>query len=486
MVTQAAPPPVDIRHPDLRQWLALVVVLAGTCLVELDLSIVNVALQPIRSHFGAGVSELELIISGYTLAFGLTLVTGGRLGDIHGYRRMFIIGVAAFSAASLACALAWEPIPLIGFRVLQGVAAGLMLPQTLSIIQLEFSGRHRARAFGLFGAVTGIAAIIGQIVGGLLIGLDIAGLSWRAIFLINLPIGLAAVIGALLLLPENRKKDRPSLDLPGVGLLTVALLCVIAPLVFGGGEHGHPLLLLLVLAAIPAMAVFLRRENRAKRHHHLPLIDPELLRRRTFRAGVGLSLTFVAGNIGLFFLISLYFQGPLGFSPLKAGLLFTPLALCFGIASLVAPKIGPKAGHHVLTIGYVINIAGTAALLGSAAVYGRQMPEIAIVIPLAVIGFGEGLGFTPLINIVLAGVPERDAGSASGALETGIQIGSALGPALLGTVYSATSAFTWGLGVNLLLATSALAFLPMMRSGHHTSTDEKDGDRTPATPVSAG
>jgi len=486
MVTQAAPSQADLRGPGLRQWLALAVVLAGTFLVELDLSIVNVALQPIRTRLGAGVTEMELVISGYTLAFGLTLVTGGRLGDIFGYRRLFVVGAAAFSAASLACALAWAPVPLIGFRVLQGSAAGLMLPQTLSLIQLEFSGRHRARAFGLFGAVTGIAAIIGQTAGGLLIGLDIAGLSWRTVFLINLPIGLGSIIGTLSLLPKAAKNDRPSLDLCGVGLLTVPLLCVIAPLVFGGGAHGHPLSLLLTVLAVPGTVAFLRWEDRLQRRHRLPLLPPALLRHRNFRAGTGISLTFVTGNIGLFFLIALYFQGPLGFSPLKAGLLFTPLALCFGVASLVAPKLGRKAGHHVLTIGYGINTVGTAALLGASVMYGQDLPEAAIVVPLAVIGFGEGLGFTPLMDIVLAGVPPRDAGSASGALETGIQIGAALGPAVLGTVYSATSDFAWGLTANLVLAAVALVFVPMLSPKRREPGCEENEQPTAAASASVG
>ncbi|MFI9227683.1 MFS transporter [Streptomyces rimosus] len=485
MVDRTAPPQGEPR-PALRQWLQLIVVLAGTFLVELDLFIVNVALQPIRADLGATVTEMELVVSGYTLAFGLVLVTGGRLGDLFSYRRLFVIGVTAFSAASLACALAWAPGALITFRVLQGVAAGLMLPQTLSIIQIEFSGRYRAMAFGVFGAVTGIATIIGQTVGGLLITLDIADLSWRTVFLINLPFGLAAVLGSLMLLPKDRKEERPSLDLVGVLLLTVTLLFVIAPLIFGGGEHGHPPLLALMVLAVFGGWAFTYWENRTKRRNGLPLADPELLRHRKFRAGAGLSLTFVAGNTGLFFLVSLYFQGSLGFSPLKAGLVFTPLALFFGIASLVAPRIQPKVGHHVLTIGYVINVLGTVALLAAALHYGEDLPVAAIIASFAAIGFGEGLGLTPLINIVLTGVPKRDAGSASGVLETGIQIGSALGPALLGTVYAAAHSFVWGLGINLALAVLALAFLPMLSPSRGGEAPERSEEARTPTTASAG
>ncbi|GAA4862349.1 MFS transporter [Saccharopolyspora rosea] len=460
MIDEPSPSSAATR-PGVRDWLLLIVVLAGTFLVELDLFIVNVAIQPIRAGLGASVSEMELVVSGYTLAFGLVLVTGGRLGDLYSYRRLFIVGVGAFSAASLACALAPDPASLIAFRVVQGVAAGLMLPQTLSLIQIQFSGRYRAIAFGVFGAVTGIATIIGQTVGGLLITLDVAGLSWRSVFLVNLPFGIAAVIASLFLLPKDRNSERPKLDLVGVVLLTVALLFVIAPLIFGGGEHGNPMLLLLILLAVPAGTAFVRWENRTKRTGGLPLADPQLLRNRSFRGGAGLSLTFVAGNTGLFFLLALYFQGPLQLTPLRAGLTFTPLALLFGIASVVAPRLTPRLGNHVLTLGYVINVLATAALLGASVVYGEAIPTGVLVIALAVIGFGEGLGFTPLINIVLTGVDKRDAGSASGVLETCIQIGSAFGPALLGVTYSNLVSFPAGLAVNLVLALLALAFIPL-------------------------
>ncbi|WP_050506822.1 MFS transporter [Streptomyces rimosus] len=486
MTDRTAPPHGEYR-PALRQWLLLVVILAGTFLVELDLFVVNVALQPMRADLAAGVTEMELVVAGYTLAFGLVLVTGGRLGDLFGCRRLFVIGVTAFSTASLACALAWAPAALIAFRVVQGTAAGLMLPQTLSLIRTEFSGRYRAMAFGVFGAVTGIATIIGQTVGGLLITLDFAGLAWRTVFLVNLPFGLAAVLGSLVLLPKDqgRKPDRSNLDLPGVVLLTATLLCVIAPLVCGGGEHGHPLLWAMLVPAAFGGWAFTCWENRTKKRKRLPLADPELLRHRAFRAGAGLSLTFVAGNTGLFFLVSLHFQGALGFSPLTAGLVFTPLALFFGIASLMAPRIRPRAGHHVLTIGYVINVLGTAVLLAVAAHYGEELPKSAVIASFAVIGFGEGLGLTPLINTVLTVVPERDAGSASGVLETGIQIGSALGPALLGTVYAATGSFVRGLGVDLVLAVLALAFLPLLspsRDGH--APEPSTQERVPKDPQS--
>nr|WP_201296786.1 MFS transporter [Nocardiopsis sp. FR4] len=338
----------------------------------------------------------------------------------------------------------------------------MFYPQVLSIMQTSFTGEAKAKAFAIFGATIGVASIAGQLVGGVLISADLFGLSWRPIFLINLPIGLLTLIGALVFLPSTRGTERPKLDLRGVVLLSSALLLLTVPLV-EGHTSGWPLWLWGVLAAsVPVFALFVLWERRVNRSGGDPLVPPGLLRLPTFASGNLLALAFFAGNAGLFFVLTLYLQNGLGYSPLIAGLTFTPLALAFVIASLTAPRMQKRVGLRVLTLGYTVNALGTAALLGSVLVFGTDVNAWILVPSLAVIGFGEGLGVSPLFGAVLKDVPEREAGAASGVVETTTQIGMSRGVTLVGLVFLTvlgtaedlaihTSAFTLALVVNLVL-----------------------------------
>lgn len=456
----------------------LLVTMAGTFLAIMDSFIVNVAVPSIRAELDATFAEVELAVGGYVLVYGLLLVTGGRLGDLFGTRRLFLTGTAIFTVASVCAGLAWDPVSLIVFRVAQAVGAACFYPQVLAVLQTGFTGRARATAFAVFGATIGFASIAGQLVGGLLIHLDLFGLGWRNVFLVNVPLGLLTLAGAARVLPAGRPGEgRTGLDLAGVGLLSAALLLVTVPLTVGG-QAGWPAWAWASLAcAGPAAAAFVAWERRLAARGGTPLVDPALFRVRTFAAGNGVALAFFAGNAGLFFVLTLHLQHGTGLSPLAAGLTFAPLAATFALASLLAPRLQRRLGHHVLTLGYAVNAAGTAGLLATAWLSGPAATGPLLVPALAVIGFGEGLGVSPLIGTALAGVPARDAGAAGGFLETTVQLGMSLGVTVVGLVFAAAlgggeaapaaypGAFTAALLGNLALAVVTLCLLPLLLRG---------------------
>ncbi|MBW4717189.1 MFS transporter [Saccharothrix obliqua] len=463
-----------------RRWLVLVAVMTGTFLSMLNDFIVNVATPAIRTDLSATFAEIQLIIGGYVLVYGLLLVPAGRLGDIHGHRGLFLIGAALFSVASLACGLAPNPPVLIVFRVVQAVGAALLYPQVLSILQLTFTGRQRATAFAVYGATISLASIAGQLIGGVLVEADLFGLGWRAVFLINVPVALATVAAAAVSLPRTRAAVRPRLDLPGLGLLTATLALLTFPLI-QGREFGWPLWLiaLLVLSA-PALAAFVAYEQRRTRQGRFALVPPSLFRIRGFSAGNAIALIFFAGNSGLFFLLPLQLQNGLGHSALYAGLTFSPLAVAFGIGSVLAPRVQRRIGDHVLSLGYAVNVVGNIALLVCVVVAGADMTGWLLAPALFVVGLGQGLGVSPLIGAALRDVPEGDAGSASGVIQTLMQIGVAFGVAVIGLVFFAvlgtatdpvgyTTAFTWSLVAGPVLSLISLLLVPALIGKSHQS-----------------
>ncbi|GAA4127892.1 MFS transporter [Actinomadura keratinilytica] len=487
-VSEASAAPAARRDGRIcgREWWTLLVAMTGTFMAIMDSFIVNVALPSVRAELDASFAQAELAVSGYVLVYGLLLVTGGRLGDLFGARRLFLIGTVVFTLASLAAGLAGDPVTLIAFRAAQAAGAALFYPQVLAVLQIVFTGRARATAFAVFGATIGLASIAGQAIGGLLIHLDLFGLGWRNVFLVNVPLGLLALIGAARTLPAGHTADGDaghacSLDLAGVGLLSAALLLLIGPLTLGQ-QAGWPAWTWFSLgAALPAAAAFLAWERRLASRGGSPLIDPALFRLRTFAAGNAIAVAFFAGNAGLFFVLTLHLQNGMGYSPLAAGLTFVPLAVTFSLASMLAPRLQGRYGRHVLTWGYVINAVGTLALLITAWAAGTGLTGWIMLPALAVIGFGEGLGVSPLMGSVLAGVPARSAGSAGGVLETAGQVGMSLGVTVLGLLFSAalggthdaaaapdayTDAFTVTLVGNLALALAAMALLPPLVRKH--------------------
>ncbi|MEY9937875.1 MFS transporter [Streptacidiphilus sp. MAP5-3] len=420
---------------ELGRRLTLPIVLVGTFMAILDVAIVNVAIPSIRSGLGAGFGAVELVVSGYTIAYASLLVTGGRLGDILGRKRMFVLGLLVFTAASALCGAAPDIPVLVLARVLQGVGGAMLYPQVLAIIQTTYTGAERGRALGVFGAVIGIASIAGQLIGGALLALNLFGWTWRPVFLVNVPVGILAAVAAVVWLPDDRSESRTRLDLGGAGLVTALLLLVSVPLLLGRDE-GWPLwLVLLLVASLPVGWVFLRFERGVASRGGQPLVRLDLFRNRGFAGGVPIAILFMMSYAGFLFTLAVYLQTGLGFSPLKSALVYTPSAVGFFAASLVAPRLVPMLGRHVLGAGYVLAALGLFGTAATAAVAGSSLTVWSLAPTMLLTGIGQGFGMSPLVGTILSGVPPQDAGGASGIVTTSMQTANVLGVALFGLLF---------------------------------------------------
>ncbi len=430
-----APPPVPDAWPAAeRRWLALALVLGGTFMAVFDNFVVNVAIPTIQRDLHASFAQVQFVIAGYALAYAVTLVTGGRLGDIYGRKRLFLLGLAGFTAASALCGLAPGPGVLVGARLLQGLAAAVLTPQVLSIIQVTFPPQERARAFGLFGAVAGLAAAAGQGLGGLLVQADLLGLSWRAAFLVNLPIGVAVLLAARALLAESRSATATGLDPGGVALLTAALFLVAFPLV-AGREAGWPWWAWACLAAAaPALAGFVAFERARTARGDTPLVVLRLFRARTFVAGLLVGLLSNAATAGFFLGLVLYLQLGLRFSPLDAGLVQLPGAVGFTLAATLMARLDARLGSRLVLAGLALNVATFVAGVLVIRASPEGLPRLGFAALIFGQAFGAGTASPRLTGVVLAEIGRDDAGAAAGVLATAQQIGGALGVALIGVV----------------------------------------------------
>jgi EmrB/QacA subfamily drug resistance transporter len=428
-----AVPPAS--RPSRQDWWVLSVVLVGTFMAILDAFIVNVALPTIQRTIRADSSELELILASYTLLYAVFLITGGRLGDIFGRKRLFLIGMVIFTVSSAMCGLSPTPDFLIVSRAVQGFGAAMMFPQILSIIQVTFQAQPRVVALGIFATVIGLAAVFGQLLGGLLIQLNLAGLSWRPIFLVNVPIGIVGLIAGVLILRESKSTPPPQLDFGGVGLITLTVASFVIPLV-EGPSLGWPIwmVVLLVLSA-PFLVLFVLYERWRIARGGYPLINIHLFRQRSFSVGLPLTIVFYTTLSGLFFLLSIFLQDGLGLSPLTAGLTFTAVGVGFIGASLASARLVPLLGRNILSLGYALDVVGYVLAIGLLHEHGTAITLSELALPLFVIGLGNGFGLSPLIGIALAGAKTEDAGQASGMLSTAIQIGNTIGVASYGLLF---------------------------------------------------
>lgn len=420
---------------DPRRWVVLAVILTATFMVLLDISIVNVAIPSIQRNLHATYGQVQFVIALYSLPYALVLITGGRLGDIFGRKRLFIVGVSGFTLASALCGLAQSPEMLIISRVVQGTFAALMYPQVLSITQITFPPRERATAFALFGAIIGIGSITGPLLGGLLIQANLFDLEWRPIFLVNLPVGIGSVVAAWMLLRESKAQHANRLDPIGVLIVSVGLFLLIYPLI-EGRDAGWPLWAFVSMAlSLPVLVLFLVFERGKTAREDSPLVDMHLFSNRAFVAGILISLLLLSG-VGSFFLtFSLYMQIGLGFTALHAGLTTVPFALGSMVSSGLSARLLPRMGKRILSLGASIVIVGIVLLIAVIHVVGTDITSLKLAAPLLVTGFGFGFIVAPLVNIVLAGVDPHSAGSASGVLTTMQQIGSAMGIALVGVIF---------------------------------------------------
>jgi EmrB/QacA subfamily drug resistance transporter len=402
---------------------ALAVLMAATFMFVLDFFIVNVAIPSTQRDLHASDGAIQLVVATYAIALAAGLIVGGRLGDLIGRRRALMLGLAVFTAASAVCGEAQTATVLIAGRIAQGLGAALFSPQILAIIGVTYAGEERTKAITLYGLVLGLGAVSGQLIGGLLIHFDILGLSWRSCYLVNLPIGLAALAVGPRAIEESRGAHA-KLDAPGAALVAAALVAIVLPLVEGRAQ-GWPLWTWLTLAAaVPLLAVFVRTQRRAA----APLLPPSLFAHRSFSAGLAVSIVFYAGMASFFLVLAIYLQEGRGQDALGSGLTFTPLAAGYLVASIAAPRLGRRA----LQLGGLVRAAGLAGL---AAAVELGAPTGALLGILAVDGIGMGLLTAPLVATVLSGMDARDAGAATGVLSTAQQVGNTLGVALVGAVF---------------------------------------------------
>jgi EmrB/QacA subfamily drug resistance transporter len=411
-------------------WAPLLVVLTGTFMTFLDFFIVNVALPSIQGRLHAGPAAIQLVVAGFGLALAVGMISGGRLGDLYGRRRMFTVGLALFTVTSAACGLA----PTAGFldvaRVLQGGAAAMMTPQVLAILGTIYTGPRRAKAFAAYGMTMGIAGVGGQLIGGALIALNPAGAGWRSIFLINVPVGITALALVRRILPESRG-ERARVDLVGTALITAALTGIVLPLV-EGRQQGWPAWTVLCLAAAPVLlAVFVAHQRARAAGGRAPLVRLALFRDRAFGVGTLTGIAFGAVPASFFFVLALYLQDGRGLSPLVSGVVFSAVGAGFFAAMLTAERMTRRMGRQILAVGAAVVAAG--CLLAAWAARAGTALELAP--GLVTVGFGIGMVLVPLTATALARIAAEHAGAASGVLTTGQQVGGALGVAVIGVVF---------------------------------------------------
>lgn len=427
--------------PSSRRWLAFAVLLAGAFLPPLDFFIVNVALPSMAQGLRATPAQIEWVISGYAATYAVFLITGGRLGDLFGRRRVFLAGMAGFGMASLICGLAASPAVLIVGRVLQGLSAAAMAPQGLASIHALFPEQERSRALAVYGAALGFAAVLAQVLGGVLIAADLFGLQWRAIFLINLPIVAAVFLVGMPFLPDTRSATPASLDRLGVLLCALTLGLLVVPLV-QGRELGWPWWLCLMLLGAPLVAVgFWRHEAALERRGGTPLLSPRLARSPRVLAGLLSALFFYV--VSAFFLtFSVYLQGALGATPVATGLMFVPFGVGFLIGPLTTPLVIRCVGRWVPALGMLLEVLGCLVL--SAAVGGASAGERPALVPLVLgvglLGFGQGWALPTLIRSVMDRAPAGSSGMVSGLVNSALQISAALGVAVLGGLFYTVAA----------------------------------------------
>ena len=423
-----------------KRWMALLILLTGAFLPAFDFFVVNVALPSMQANLGARPAELQFVIAGYGLAFAILLVTGGRLGDLFGRKRMFMGGMAGFTLASALCGLATTPGQLIGARVLQGLTAAIMNPQVLAIIRVIFPPQERSRAIGYFGTTLGVASIAAQLIGGVLVQADIAGLGWRPIFLVNVPVGAVALWAAARLLPESRAGGRPTLDGGGIALGSAALLLLVYPLV-EGREAGWPAWAFGALAlSVPAFAAFVLFERGTLRRGLVPLVDIRLFQDRMFSIGLLLSVLFFSGLPAFFLGITITLQDGFGFSPLATGLVFAAFGCGFVAGSMVSARVAARIGTLAVALGAALMAVGLACTVALAYQAGGGALDRRFLEPIMLIyGLGQGLALPTIVAFTLGGRGLRpgDAGAASGVFTMVQQVSFALGVSVIAGVYFA-------------------------------------------------
>ncbi|HEY2213891.1 MAG TPA: MFS transporter [Acidimicrobiales bacterium] len=437
------------------RWFVLAVVLAANIMDLMDATIVNVAGPSIRNALGGSASTLQWLPAGYTLSFAVFLITGARLGDMFGRRRLFLIGSAGFTLMSAACALAPSPAVLITFRVLQGAFGALMIPQGFGMLKEVFEEDEMSKVFGAFGPVMGLSVLAAPILAGVLVEANLWGIGWRLVFLINVPVGIAAFAGAFRVLPRTVAHPGIRLDIVGMLLIGTALTAIIYPLIQGRTDGWPAWTFVSLVAGAALLGAFALWERNRRRD---PLIEPGLLANRTYTSGILVALAFFGAFGGLLLCVSLFAQLGEHFSPIHAGLTLVSMVVGMIAGMGVGFALVGRLGRHLLHLGVLFSIAGTVLL--AITMTGAQSASSWDLAPsLILIGFGAGASIGQLFDFILAGVSMEQVGSASGVLEAVQQLSSAIGVAALGTIFF--SAFGGHLPTHALAVTAWVCLVPL-------------------------
>ncbi|MEO3890282.1 MFS transporter [Nonomuraea sp. B5E05] len=428
-------------------------------MAQFDFFVVNVAAPSLERDLRAGPAALELIVAGYAFTYAAGMITGGRLGDRYGYRRVFVWGVAAFTVASLLGGIAQTPAQLVAARLLQGLAGAAMVPQVLATISAVCPPGERARAIGWYGATGGLGSIAGQVLGGLLLTADVLGLGWRAVFLINLPVGLVVVPLAWRLLPEVETQRRSRLDVPGAAGLAAGVALLLVPVGLGN-SLGWPLWTwACMVASVPVFALTWRWLRALGARGGQPVLDLELLRVHSYLAGVGSIVAFMAYFASFMFTLTLLLQTGLGLTAFEAGLAFAPMGAMFTLTSLLGVRLVRRRGLIVVIAGGLVVALGLVLLMVAA---GQGLPYV--LVALMLVGAGNGLVLPQLIGAALVEVEPHQAGIGSGALSTAQQFAGAGGVAVIGALFFAVAeggrhvaAMRWSAAVDLALVLVVIA-----------------------------
>ncbi len=437
VMSQISQPLPEQENPTSSQRpspLGLAILLLGGFMTVFDLFVVNVAIPSMQADLGASFAEIGFVIAGYELAFGVLLIAGGRLGDRHGRRRLFSLGMIGFAVTSFLCGIAPNTTSLIVARLLQGAAGAILFPQIYALLRVMYDEAGRMRAFGLLGMTLGLAAIAGQVLGGLIVESDLFGLGWRIIFLVNLPIGIVAAMLARTI-PESRVTEAMRVDWPGIGLATTGLLLLLLPLLEGPNVKWAAWTWASMTASAVLLAAFLIWESREGRKGRNPAIDLGLFRNGGFSAGSLVVLLIYSTSTSLFLCFALLVQSGLGLTPFEAGMLFAPASVGFVAASLLAPRLVARFGTIGIAGGALTYAAGIGWLIVSAAGLSGKDDASTLLPALILFGFGQGLSMTPLLNLVIGFVEDRHAGMAAGIISTMQQVGGAFGVSIVGIFF---------------------------------------------------
>jgi EmrB/QacA subfamily drug resistance transporter len=418
-----------------RYWLMLVVLLIGQFMALMDVTITNVAVPTIGADLNASGASLQLVVAGYTVSYAMLLITGARLGDVFGRRRMYMAGMIGFTLASLVCGLAPNDVVLVVARFVQGAAAAVMVPQIISVIQMQFTGRARATALSGFAVVLSVGALVGLILGGFLVNADLLDSGWRPVFLVNLPIGILVTILVPRLVPADAPRGSRRLDFVGLAIAVPALFLIVLPLVLGREENWPPLAFAAIAVGVLLAVVFVFVERRIAARGGDPLLNLDVLRAPSMSAGLVTLMCSMVPYGGFLFIFTLHLQAGLGDSALRAGLTYVPMSASFGLIGFYWRKL-PETLHHLLApAGMVLCLIGYLGIAVSMRDGGQDSPLMWIA--LVALGVGLGAGLSPLVTQSLVHVPLDKAADASGLFTTTMQLGQVIGVAAFGSVFLA-------------------------------------------------